>query len=105
MLSEEKGGKENQESFTPDTSTIFATVALRNLPAGTKFSAVWIAEKTKRASAEQQVARSDVTLKDATTQRDISMSVDKTSDWPRGNYRLDVLVNDKKVGTANFTIE
>lgn len=104
VLSAQKEASRHQESFAPATERIYARLPLERVPAGAKVTAVWYAVQTPVTPTETEIGRVDVPLQQAVLEGRFDIGRPPAG-WPAGTYRLDVLVNDRKVQSAAFRVQ
>jgi hypothetical protein len=92
----------NQTSvFAPD-SVIHAVVAIAGAPASTKFTAKWYATDVGDAAApDTLIISADVTT-DGT--RNVDFTLTPTNNWPVGQYRVEVSINDQVTQVVPYTV-
>jgi hypothetical protein len=97
-------GNEATTSFAPDTLKIFALFKTNGAKDGDKIRGVWIADDVGDAApAKTRIDEKTVTLEGDTDDGDFSLSK-PTKGWPKGQYHLDIYVNDELATTVKFSI-
>jgi hypothetical protein len=90
--------------FTSDAPQIYAFFIGEALKAGDKITGAWIAEDVGDAAPKNtKIDEASLTAAMPTDSSAFSLSK-PTSGWPVGQYRMDILVNDKVVESLRFTI-
>ena len=91
-------------SFAADIPKIFASFKTKGAQNGDKLRGVWIADDVGDAApAKTKIDEKSLTLEGDTEDGDFSLSM-PTNGWPRGEYRLEIYVNDKLATTEKFTV-
>lgn len=102
VLSDAQDGPAKQV-FKPDTPKLFLRAKLAGLPKGAKLKSAWIAEKTKVAPPNYEID-SAVHPPGSFTNRATFTMTKPNKGWPPGDYRVDLLINDKVVNSVKFQI-
>jgi hypothetical protein len=103
VLSDMEGGTKAKQSFVPTTPKLFIMGKLADVPSGSKVKAVWIAEKTKVAPPDYQIATSILDITPLMNEVTFSMSKPNAG-WPTGSYRVDLFIDDKPASTIRFSV-
>jgi hypothetical protein len=92
-------------SFPTDAPKIVALFKTDGVEKGDKIRSVWIADDVGDAApANSKIDERTLTMEGDT--EDGSFSLTKpTKGWPKGQYRLEIYVNDELVTTAKFSIQ
>lgn len=93
------------DSFTPDAAKIYVHANMVDIPSGAKMTGSWIAVDTNGvAPPNYQIDSSDLTA--GTIMNTVNFSLSKpNAGWPLGKYRVNLLIDGKPAGAANFVIE
>jgi hypothetical protein len=102
VVSDSKGGDE-KAVFAPTTLKIYVTAEIADLTKGTKLTGKWIAEKTQVASPDYVIDTADLTPTPMMNVATFSLSKPNQG-WPEGDYRVELLINDKLAETAHFKV-
>ncbi len=104
VLSTQKEALRHQERFATTDERIFARLPLERVPPGARVTAVWYAERTPVTPSETEIGRVDVPIRQAVQEGRFDIGRPPAG-WPVGAYRLDVLVNGRKVRSAAFQVQ
>ena len=102
VVSDSQGGDE-RAVFAPTTPKIYLTAEIEDVAKGTKLTSKWIAEKTQAAPPNYEIASADVSPTPKMDVADFSLSK-PTQGWPVGDYRVELLINDKLAETVRFKV-
>lgn len=108
IISAEKDGKKADSPFKVDAAAVFMRAQMLDVPTDSKISCVWVAVQAQGAPANFVI---DTVHETARTVFGIptnvfNCSLGKPRDgWPAGSYRVDLLVNDKKINEAVFSVK
>lgn len=102
LLSDAKEGAA-KKVFTANTPRVVLTARLADVPSGSKLKSVWIAEKTKVASPNYEIDKTELTGGGAINRVTFSLSRPNAG-WPSGDYRLELFINGKPAGTVRFSV-
>jgi hypothetical protein len=92
------------DRFTPDTDVIHAVARINNGQPGNKIKGVWISVDAI-STPDYEIHSTELVLGERGTVNG-SFSISKpTNGWPKGNYRIDVYIEGKKVGAASYSIQ
>jgi hypothetical protein len=92
-------------SFASDTPKLLAMFKTKGIQSGTKVRGVLIAiDVGDVAPANTKVLEKTLTLDEDTDDGDFAFSK-PTNDWPVGEYRVEIYVNDELATTVKFTIK
>jgi len=93
------------DSFGTSAPKIYVHASMVDIPNGAKMTGTWIAVDTNGvAPANYKIDSSDLTA--GTIVNTVNFSMTKpNAGWPAGKYRVDLLIDGKPAGAANFTIE
>ena len=95
---------ERASIFSPETHTFYAMFKAKGLNPGDKIRGVWIADDVgDTAPANFKIQESALTAQDATMNAQFSMT--KPGAWPRGDYHIEIYVNDELATKLNFAIK
>jgi hypothetical protein len=95
-------GGEATTSFTANTPTIHALFKTKGAKNGDKIRSVWIADDIGDVKPGK-IDEKTLTLEGDTDHGDFSL-VKSDKSWPKGQYHLDIYVNDELATTVKFTI-
>lgn len=104
VVTDAQDGTETEDAFDTTTEKIYCKVKLANVGAGTKLSSAWVAVDVKDVTPNKVVSTMEYVTKEDTTEFTFSVAKPQGG-WPLGMYRIDSLINGKKVGSANFKVE
>ena len=104
VMSDSKDG-DAADSFSPTTAKIFLRAHMVDVASGSKLVTNWIAVDTNGAApANYKIDSAEFTAGALTNTLDANLSKPNNG-WPLGKYRVDLTVDGKAAGSANFTIE
>ena len=90
--------------FSPETHTFYAMFKAKGLSPGDKVRGVWIADDVGDAApANFKIQETALTAQDATLDAQFSMT--KPGAWARGDYHVDIYVNDKLTAKVKFSVK
>lgn len=90
--------------FSPETHTFYAMFNAKGLSPGDKIRGVWIADDVGDAApANYKIQETALTAQDATLNAQFSMT--KAGGWARGDYHVDIYVNDKLATKVKFSVK
>ena len=93
------------ESFGPAVPKIYVHASMVDIPNGAKMTGTWIAVDTNGAAPPNyKIDSADLTAGVITNTVNFSMTKPNAG-WPLGKYRVDLSIDGKPAGAANFTIE
>ena len=92
-----------QTSFKPDTPKIELHLELLGITSLTKISGIWVAEKTDAAPANFEIDTANLNAMIGMKEATFSLSKPDKG-WPVGNYRVDLVIEGKKVGSLPFQV-
>ena len=96
---------EAMQSFAPDAAKIYVHASMVDIPSGAKMTGSWIAVDTNGvAPPNYKIDSADLTAGIITNTVNFSLSKPNAG-WPAGKYRVDLLIDGKPAGAANFVIE
>ena len=105
FITDEKGGEEGAESFSPKARKLYVVAQLKGIGSGgQKLTSVWYAVKTKVAPPNTRIGVAE-TKAPANAPRITFDMEGPSGGWPKGDYRVDLLINDVKVTELEFSIE
>jgi hypothetical protein len=87
--------------FRPSDRVIHLVVAVGNAPDDTKVGATWYAVDAG-GSQNEKLDTASGTLQNGEDHVDLTLS--NTSNWPRGSYKVDLMLDDKRDRTLNFEV-
>jgi hypothetical protein len=88
-------------TFKPSDHVIHLVVAVGNAPDNTKVGASWFAVDAG-GSQNEKLDSASGTLKNGEDHVDLTLS--NTSNWPRGTYKVDLMLDDKRDRTLDFEV-
>jgi len=90
--------------FSPETRTFYAMFKAKGLSPGDKIRGEWIADDVGDAApVNSKIQETALTAQDATLDAQFSMT--KPDAWARGDYHVDIYVNDKLAAKVKFSIK
>ena len=90
--------------FSPETHTFYAMFKAKGLSPGDKIRGVWIADDVGDAApASFKIQETALTAQDATLDAQFSMT--KPGPWARGEYHVEIYVNDKLTAKVKFSVK
>jgi hypothetical protein len=90
--------------FSPETRSFYAILKAKGLSPGDKIRGVWIADDVGDAAPPNfKIQETALTAQDATL--DAQFSLAKPGSWPRGDYHVEIYVNDKLETKLKFAIK
>jgi hypothetical protein len=95
-------GNEPTTSFSPATPKIHALFKTTGAQDGDKIRGVWIADDIGDLKPGK-IDEKTVTLKGDTDDGDFSLAKSQDA-WPKGQYHVDIYVNDELVTTVKFSV-
>lgn len=104
VVTDEKDGKENKDTFTKDTPKIYVNFGW-DKEIGSHIKGVWICEKAKdpKIPANTKIDEATLTIVSPMNAGDFSLSK-PTAGWPEGDYKVELYSDDKLIKTAKFKI-
>lgn len=87
---ETRAPRDQVTSFTADASTIYATVAVEQIAAGTTVQAQWSYNRTRLESLDQVIVAERA---DSGVWLEFHLSLSQGESWPTGTYELSLAVN------------
>lgn len=103
VFADNKTGDSPQEVFSAETSEIFLSAQLIDVPRDTELRATWVAEQTDAPKPNYQVSVTDFTVQSDSTSVTFSLSKPGTG-WALGTYRVDLFMNDQPLQQLHFKI-
>ena len=95
---------ERASIFSPETHTFYAMFKAKGLSPGDKIRGVWIADDVGDAAPTNfKIQESALTAQDATMNAQFSMT--KPGAWPRGDYHVEIYVNDQLATKVKFSVK
>ena len=95
---------ERASIFSLETHTFYAMFKAKGLSPGDKIRGVWIADDVGDAApANFKIQESALTAQDATMNAQFSMT--KPGAWPRGDYHVEIYVNDQLATKVKFSVK
>jgi hypothetical protein len=92
------------DKFSPDTPAIHAVAQIKGGKAGMKVTGAWISVDAI-STPNYEIKAADVVLeKDGTGNVHFELSM-PTKGWPPGNYKVEIRVDGKTVGSAPFSVK
>jgi len=91
-------------SFAADTRVLHAMFKTKGAKNGDKIRVVWIADDVGEAAPKRyKIHEAAVTAEGDTD--DGEFTLEKSGDWPRGDYHIEIYVNDELAAQVKFTIK
>lgn len=90
--------------FSPETHTFYAMFKAKGLSPGDKIRGVWIADEVGDA-APPNFKIQETALIAQDTSLDAQFSLTKPGAWARGDYHVDIYVNDKLATKVKFSVK
>ena len=95
---------ERASIFSLETHTFYAMFKAKGLSPGDKIRGVWIADEVADAApANFKIQESALIAQDTTLDAQFSMT--KPGAWARGDYHVEIYVNDKLAAKAKFSVK
>ena len=95
---------ERASIFSPETHTFYAMFKAKGLSPGDKIRGVWIADDVGDAApANFKIQETALTAQDATLDAQFSMT--KPGAWARGDYHVEIYVNDQLAAKVKFSVK
>lgn len=89
-------------AYSPDTATFYCFFELNNAPDDTVVKGVWTLVSAEGYEANSEIDSADITGSDDS----YFFSLDRAADnWPVGQYKIDLYINDKLVQTVQFEVQ
>ncbi|PZR84842.1 MAG: hypothetical protein DLM67_26975 [Candidatus Nephthysia bennettiae] len=88
-------------TFRPSDRVIHLVVVVGNAPDDTKVGATWYAVDAG-GSQNEKLDSASGTLKNGEDHIDLTLS--NTANWPRGRYRVDLMLDDKRDRSIDFAV-
>jgi hypothetical protein len=89
-------------SFSPTDHIFHLVVNIRNPVSGTKIGAGWTLVEAGTLK-DQKLDSKDITLTGG--ENVVHFTLTNTDDWPVGNYKVDIALNDKPDRTLEFQVK
>jgi hypothetical protein len=102
VLSDAEGGAA-KATFKPDTPKIFLHTKLADVASGSRLRANWVAEKTQVAPPNYKIDSVELKVGPGMDTARFSMTKPNAG-WPEGDYRVDLLIDDKPATQAKFKV-
>jgi hypothetical protein len=99
QITAEKAVSEPKTTFTPN-DTIYAVVSTTGAAKDASLEAVW----TYLGSKEKQTNQASQSIS-PTGPAHSEFHLAKPTPWPKGKYRVAILLNGKSAGTTDFTVQ
>lgn len=93
---------ESTDSFSPSDRTVYCVVHLNKLKAGTKVKFSWYAVN---AGGMQNKLIKELDYNTAAFENIVNAHLTLPQDWPTGDYRVDVSVNDGPPRSLEYSVE
>ncbi len=100
-LSSDSDGNNETTSFDPD-EVFYAFVEVQNAPDDTTLRAVWIAVDVEGVDPDLVIDEASITTDGMDT---FTFDLSNDSDWPAGDYKVDIYLNDKLDRTLEFEVD
>jgi len=90
--------------FSPETHIFYAMFKAKGLSPGDKIRGVWISDDVGDAAPNNfKIEEKTLTAQDSTL--DAQFSLTKPGTWPRGDYHIEIYVNDQLATNAKFSVK
>lgn len=103
VLTDDETGRAPKTEFTTKTPKFIAYFELRNMAEGSKIRGVWYAEKADGIDPNFKIDEATLELKGGVTEGNFNLSK-PNNDWPKGDYRLDFVYNEKVLDSIKFKV-
>jgi len=87
-------------TFSPQ-DTFYAVIDLDNAPDDTNVRAEWYAVDVEGEDPNTKIDQAQLT----TGSNQLHFKLENTSPWPKGDYKVDLFINDKLEQTLEFQVE
>ena len=88
--------------YPPDTQTFYCYFDLNNAPDTTVVKGVWTLVSAEGYESNSEIDSAEITGGDNTYYFSLDRSADE---WPIGQYKIDLYLNDTLVQTVNFEVQ
>ena len=95
---------EPSDTFTSDTPWIFCSVKLSNAPSGTEVSAEWLYIKQEAKGETSYLVADWSTTTEGTYYIPLSIAR-PANEWPRGDYKIVLYLNEKETLNVPFKVQ
>jgi hypothetical protein len=92
---------ENPTTTFSTQDTFYAVVDLDNAPDDTNVRAVWYAVDVEGENPETKINETQIN----TGSSQLHFELENTSPWPKGDYKVELFINDKLEQTLEFQVE
>jgi len=90
--------------FSPETHSFYAMFKAKGLKSGDNIRGVWIADDVGDAAPNNfKIEEKTLTAQEETL--DAQFSLTKPGAWPRGDYHVEIYVNDKLATKVKFSVK
>ncbi|HEX2698238.1 MAG TPA: hypothetical protein VHM28_11060 [Anaerolineales bacterium] len=101
MTTDENGTNTTTTYAPSDAFNVFFDVS--GIDPGTQFEAKWYAVNAEGFDTTQPIKVSDYTYESGVSS--IYFQLTYSSDWPTGDYRVEVYMNGTKIGEQQFSVQ
>jgi hypothetical protein len=100
-LSTDDAGLQATTTFAPSDQVFYAQVSLANAPDETVLKAAWTAVAVEGEDPNLLIDETELTGGDGA----YNFSLSNDSDWPVGQYKVDIYLNDELDRTLTFNVQ
>lgn len=100
-MSRDDAGQDRTTVFAPADTTFYLQVQLANAPDDTTLKAVWTAVSVAGETPNLLIDETSLSGGDG----NYTFNLQNDSQWPTGQYKVDLYLNDELNQTLNFTVE
>ena len=103
-MTTDEHGKTTTSSYSPsDKFYVFAD--LSGLSAGSVVEAKWYAVNAEGVDANSEINTSDYTYESGVAYVYFQLTTSDGGNWPTGSYRVELYLDEAKVGEQGFTVQ
>lgn len=103
IVTDDDSVKTPKATFEVSTPKIFIICPIENVPVGSKFKAVWIADKVAGVEPNYKISEYNLDVPPIVNEISASMTTPNKG-WPVGTYHVDLTIDGKPMGTAKFSV-
>jgi hypothetical protein len=100
-LSKDDAGEQATTAFAPSDRVFYVQVELSNAPDETELKAIWTAVAVEGEEPNFLLDETALTGGDGY----YTFNLSNTSDWPAGQYKVDLYLNEELDRTLTFTVQ
>lgn len=100
-LSKDDPGDQRTTTFAPSDRVFYAQIALANAPDDTTLKAAWTAVSVEGEEPNLLIDETELTGGDGF----YTFSLSNDSDWPVGQYKVDIYLNNELDQTLTFNVQ